>query len=150
MPAPTTAIRSPIRGGASHNELSAVSTNPCQHGALRRHLVGYRGDGSSRDAEQGLVRIQAEDGAAHQLRRAFPHPTDIEVPVLDGSGKVALLERSTHGRVLTRRHPAEIEQRFRAAADRRVLGLYYDLVGISRRAGGQAGPKSRFHPFPGT
>ena len=117
IPAPTTATRSPTSGGASHRALTAVSTRAGEHGARGRHVVGHDGHGAGRHHVGRLVRVQAEDRAAAQLRRPLLDGADVEVAVLDRPREVALLERRAHRGVLARRHAAPEHQRLGAAAD---------------------------------
>ena len=88
-----------------------------EHGARRRHVVGHDGHGAGRHHVGGLVRVQAEDRAAAQLRRALLDGADAQVAVLDRPGEVALLERRAHRGVLARGHAAAEHQRLGAAAD---------------------------------
>ena len=43
MPAPTTVIRSPTSGAASHSALTAVSTVPASTARAGGHAVGHHG-----------------------------------------------------------------------------------------------------------
>ena len=88
-----------------------------QHGAMRGHVLRHDRHGSGRDDVGGLVRVQAEDRAAAQLRRPLLHGADAQIAVLHRPGEVALLERCAHARVLRRRHAAPEHQRLGAAAD---------------------------------
>ena len=88
-----------------------------EHGASGRHVLGHDGHGAGRHHVGGLVRVQAEDRAAAQLRRALLDGADVEVAVLDRRREVALLERRPHRGVLARRHAAAEHQRLGAAAD---------------------------------
>jgi hypothetical protein len=88
-----------------------------QHGPIRRHALRHDRHGSGRDDVGGLVRVEAEDRAAAQLRRPLLHGTDAQIAVLHRPGEVALLERCAHARVLRRRHAAPEHQRLGAAAD---------------------------------
>ena len=74
------------------------------------------------------MRVEAEDGAAAQLRRPLLHGADVQVAVLDRPGEVALLERCAHPRVLVRRHAAPEHQRLGAAADARPHGAHDHVV----------------------
>ena len=91
-----------------------------EHRARGRHVVGHDGHGAGRHDVRRLVRVQAEDRAAAQLRRAVLDGADAEVAVLDRPREVALLERRPHRRVLARRHAAPEHQRLGAAADARA------------------------------
>ena len=71
-----------------------------EHGARGRHAVGHDGHGAGRHDVGGLVRVEAEDRAAEQLRRPLLHGADVEVAVLDRPREVALLERRPHRGVL--------------------------------------------------
>ena len=63
------------------------------------------------------MRVEAEDRAAAQVRRALLDDADVEVAVLDRAREVALLERRPHRGVLARRDSAAEHQRLGAAAD---------------------------------
>ena len=88
-----------------------------EHGARGRHVVGHDGHGAGRHHVGRLVRVQAEDRAAAQLRRPLLDGADVEVAVLDRPREVPLLERRAHRGVLARRHAAAEHQRLGAAAD---------------------------------
>ena len=95
-PAPTTAMRSPSRGAASHSALTAVSML-----AASTARAGGTPSGSSmhrlrRHHVARLVRVQAEHRAAEQRGRAPLDHADAGVAVLDRRRKVAVLERRAH------------------------------------------------------
>ena len=83
MPAPTTVTRSPSSGAASHSALTAVSTVPARTARAGGTPSGTTRHGARRHDVGGLVRVQAEDRAAAQLRRSLLHDADVEVAVLD-------------------------------------------------------------------
>ena len=99
-----------------------------EHGASGRHVLGHDRDRAGRHHVGGLVRVQAEDRAAAQLRRPLLHGADVEVAVLDRAGEVPLLKRRPHGGVLARRHAAAEHQRLGAAADAGPQGAHHHLV----------------------
>ena len=86
-----------------------------EHGARGRHGVGHDGHRAGGHHVRRLVRVQAEDRAAPQLRRSLLDHTDVEVAVLHGPREVALLKRRAHRGVLARRHAAAEHQRLGAA-----------------------------------
>ena len=88
-----------------------------EHGARGRHVVGHDGHGAGRHHVGRLVRVQAEDRAAAQLRRSLLDGADVEVAVLHRAREVPFLERRAHRGVLARRHAAPEHQRLGAAAD---------------------------------
>ena len=88
-----------------------------EHGARGRHVVGHDGHGAGRHHVGRLVRVQAEDRAAAQLRRPLLDGADVEVAVLDRPREVPFLERRAHRGVLARRHAAPEHQRLGPAAD---------------------------------
>ena len=69
IPAPTTVIRSPTSGAASHSALTAVSTVPASTARAGRHVIGYDDHGVGRDDVGGLMRVEAEHGAARAAPR---------------------------------------------------------------------------------
>ena len=71
-----------------------------EHGTRGRHALGHDDHRAGRHHVGGLVRVQAEDRAAAQLRRSLLHDADVEVAVLDRPGEVPLLERRPHRGVL--------------------------------------------------
>ena len=99
-----------------------------QHGTSGRHALGHDGDRVGRHHVGGLVRVQAEDRAAAQLRRSLLHDADVEVAVLDRPREVALLKRCPHRGVLGRRHTAAEHQRLGAAADAGPQGAHQHVV----------------------
>ena len=99
-----------------------------EHGTSGRHALGHDGHRARRHHVGGLVRVQAEDRAAAQLRRSLLHDADVEVAVLDRTGEVPLLERRPHRGVLARRHAAAEHQRLGAAADARPQGAHHHLI----------------------
>ena len=132
MPAPTTVTRSPTSGAASHSALTAVSTVPAstaRAGGTSSGTTRYRG---GRYDVGGLVRVQAEDGAAEQLGRPLLDDADAQIAVLDRSREVALLERRPHRRVLVGRHAAPEHQRLGAAADARAHGAHHHVAAPRR------------------
>ena len=99
-----------------------------ENGASRRHALGHDGHRGGRHHVGGLVRVQAEDRAAAQLRRSLLHGADVEVAVLDRPREVPLLKRRPHRGVLGRRHPAAEHQRLGAAADAGPQGAHQHVV----------------------
>ncbi len=99
-----------------------------EHGARGWHALGHDGHGAGRNHVGGLVRVQAEDRAAAQLRRPLLHGADVEVAVLDRPREVPLLERRPHRGVLVRRHAAPEHQRLGAAADAGPQGAHHHVV----------------------
>ena len=73
IPAPTTVTRSPSSGAASQSALTAVSTVPASTARAGGTSSGTTRHGAGRHHVGGLVRVQAEDGAAAQLGRALLH-----------------------------------------------------------------------------
>ena len=101
---------------------------PREHGARGRHAVGHDGHRAGRHDVGGLVRVQAEDRAAAQLRRSLLHGADVEVAVLDRPREVALLKWRPHRGVLVRRHTAPEHQRLGAPADAGPQGADHHVV----------------------
>ena len=99
-----------------------------QHRTGGRHALGNDGYRAGRHHVSGLVRIQAEDRAAAQLRRSLLHGADVEVAVLDRPREIPLLERRPHRRVLAGRHTATKHQCLGAAADARPQGAHHHVV----------------------
>ena len=67
-----------------------------EHRAPGRDVVGHRHDGRRGHDVGGLVRVEAEDGAAEQVGGPVLDHADVEVAVLHRPGEVALLERGAH------------------------------------------------------
>ncbi len=133
MPAPTTAIRSPTSGAASHSAFTAVSTVPARTARAAGTSGGHYSDGFHRYDISGLMWVKTEDSPSEQIVRArLDHP-DIEVPVLDRPGKVPVLERRPHRRVQRWRHRSGEHERLRAAAYSRVQRADQHLVRPGRR-----------------
>ena len=105
MPAPTTATRSPTRGGPSHTALTAVSTVPASTARRAGTPAGTSVTAEARHDIARLMGVEAEDGAAQQIRRARLDLADIEVAVLHRPREVPLLERRAHRVALARRGP---------------------------------------------
>ena len=99
-----------------------------EHGASGWHVLGHDGHGAGRHDVGRLVRVQAEDRAAAQLRRSLLDGADVEVAVLDRPREVPLLERRPHRGVLARRHAAPEDQRLGAAADAGPQGAHHHVV----------------------
>ncbi len=106
-----------------------------EDGASRGYVLGHDGHRARRHHVSGLVRIEAENRTAAQLRGPLLNRPDVEVAVLDGSGEVPLLEGRPHRRVLVRRHRAAEDQRLGAAADAGERGADQHVVrsGIAQR-----------------
>ena len=116
MPAPTTVIRSPTSGPASHKALTAVSTVPAQDGTVRRDLIGDHCHGVGRHDVRRLVGEQAEDGAPPELVGTAVDDADVEVAVLHRAREVTLLKRCPHHVVLALRDSTAEHQSLGAAA----------------------------------
>ena len=134
IPPPTTAIRSPTSGAASHRALTAVSTVP----ASTARAAGTA-SGTTVTAPAGTtyrVRCGARQNTVRPTSPAGPvlHLADVEVAVLDGRRELADLERRPHPGVLARGHAAAEDEGLGAAADRREPGPHHDVV---RPGGGQ-------------
>ena len=89
MPAPTTAIRSPTSGAASHSAFTAVSTVPASTARRAGTRSGHRRHGRGRHHEPVLMRVQAEDRPSKQVGGPGLHLADVEVPVLHRPGEVS-------------------------------------------------------------
>ena len=74
MPAPTTVTRSPSSGRRVPQRVDGGLDGAREHGAGGRHVLGHDGHRAGRHHVGGLVRVQAEDGAAAQLRRVPARP----------------------------------------------------------------------------
>ena len=92
---------------------------PGENGTRGWHALRHERHRACRYHVGGLVRIEAEDRSAAQLRRSLLHRADVEVAVLDRPRELPLLERRPHCVVLARRHPAPEHQGLGAAADAR-------------------------------
>src|SRR4029453_4299337 len=79
------------------------------------------------------MRIEREGMPAAQLARAFLDDADARVAVLDRRGKLTGLKRRAHPLELARRHAAEKDERFGAAADPAVQRANGDLFTGRRR-----------------
>ena len=115
-----------------------------ENGTSGWHVLGHDGHRAGRHHVGGLVRVQAEDRAAAQLRRSLLHRADVQVAVLDRPREVPLLKWSPHGGVLVRRHTASEHQRLGASADAGPQGAHHHVVPAPARAARPAGsPRSR-------
>ena len=128
IPAPTTATRSPTSGAASHRRVDGRLHGAGEHRARRWHVIRHDHHGPGRHHVGGLVRVQAEDGAAAQLRRPLLDDADVEVAVLDRPREVALLERRAHRRVLAGRDAAAEHECLGAPAHPRSQRAHEHLV----------------------
>ncbi len=99
-----------------------------KHGSRGWHSLGHDGHGAGRNHVGGLVRVQAEDRLAVQVRRALLDDADVEVAVLDGPREVALLEGGPHRGVLARGHAAAKHQRLGATTDSGPQGSHHHVV----------------------
>ena len=99
-----------------------------EHGTCGWHALRHDGHGTGRNHVGGLVRVQAEDRPAAQLRRALLDDADVEVAVLDRPREVPLLEGRPHRGVLARRHTAPEHQRLGAAADAGPQGAHHHVA----------------------
>ncbi len=88
-----------------------------ENGTSGWHPLGHDGHRAGRHHVGSLVRVQAEDRAAAQLRRPPHHDANVEVAVLDRSREVPLLKRRPHRGVLGGRHTAPEHQGLAASAD---------------------------------
>ena len=138
VPAPITATRSPTRGAASHSALTAVSRLAASTARAGGTIVGQHVQRADGHDVARLVRIQAEDVPAAQLRGPLLDDADVAVAVLDGRGKLAGLKRRAHALVLAARHLAVEHERFGAAADAAVERAD-ERFALGRR--GQASPR---------
>ena len=84
---------------------------PRQDRPGQRNVIGHHGHRARRHDVGRLVRIEAEDRAAAQLRRPLLDGADAQVAVLDRPGELSLLERRP------RWHRAAEGERLRATAD---------------------------------
>ena len=137
MPAPTTVTRSPIRGGGVPERVDGGLDGAGEHRSGRRHVVRRRDDRRGGDDVAGLVRVQAEDGAPHEVVRTLLDDADVEVPVLHRTGEVPFLERGPHPGVLVRGHLTAEDQRFGPAADAGPEGAHEDLA-VTRTGNGRS------------
>ena len=116
MPAPTTVIRSPTSGPASHRALTAVCTVPA-----RTARSGGTSSGTTVTASAGTTYAvwwgkETEDGAHPELVGTAVDDADVEVAGLHRAGEVALLKRCPHHVVLALRDSATEHQSLGAAA----------------------------------
>src|SRR5205823_1745466 len=100
-----------------------------QDGPPERDARGYRDGGARWDHVGALVRVEAEDRAVDERRRALLDDTHIEVAVLHRPWKVALLEWRPHRGVLARGYAALEHQNLSAPADARMQGADQDVPG---------------------
>ena len=148
MPAPTTVMRSPTRGAASHSTFTAVSTAPASTARRAGTPSGTTVTADSGTTNDRLMREQREHRAASQVVGAVLDDADVQVAVLDGSGEVALLERRAHALVLARGNLAAEDDRLGAAADAGVDRAHEHLTGLRMpELRGAEGPATgRLHP----
>ena len=130
MPAPTTLTRSPTSGAASHRMFTAVSTAP----ASTARRAGTP-SGTTAIADSGTTNADWCGKRVKTVRpteiagTALDHP-DVQVPVLDGTGKVAVLERRAHPIPLAGRNLAAEHDRLGAPADAGVKRAHQHLAGL--------------------
>ena len=74
------------------------------------------------------MRVEAEDVAADQRRRAGHDLADAAIAVLDRERELAVLEWCPHHPLLAHRHPPQRHQRFRPAGDAGVERSDQNLV----------------------
>ena len=130
-PAPTTAIRSPSRGSASHRPLIAVSRFAASTARSAGTSSGKRAHGLRRHDVARLVRVEAEHPAAAERRRAVLHLADADVAVLHRCREVAALKRCAHPLVFAGRHFAAEDERLGAPAEGAVECAHPDLARLA-------------------
>ena len=61
---------------------------------------GHAGHRAQGDDIAILMRVETEDHLSGEAVRTLDHPADVAVAVLDGTGKLSLLERRPHRLIL--------------------------------------------------
>ena len=109
--------------------------------ALGGQAIRQDAHGPGRHQVEVLVGMEAEDVPPDERGlgpvRRLQYLAHAAVPIFDGSGKVALLERCPHHLVLRRRHLAPKDQRFRASADAGVEGAHEHVVRLAETERGR-------------
>ena len=133
MPAPSTAIRSPISGAGVPQRVQRGLHRAGQHRPGGRHPVRH----ARCTAAAGTTYRSWCGYRQNTVRPSSPagpllDQPDVEIAVLHRRRELAVLERGAHRRVLAGRHPAAEHQRLGAPADPGVEGAHQHVVRAGR------------------